>query len=250
MKELQTSDSNPSGYKFNHGPVWDTSTTTNSRMLKMNSSRSSFTSQKKDGYKFAMAERNLEFPVSQYPKVGPGSYFKEDHLNRMKFAKTSKNSSQFSTQRPSVAKSLHSRHNTENIKKRQNTQYFHKFRGNKKKVNSICANFEDSDSDYESDKPGPGSYYNPEIETNFKTKQDSTPFQYFGTTSPRFQTSDNNKNPGPGTYKQKVEIPRKGEYTSSVFKKERRIDTIFEKFMSPGPGPGKYNNAGTDFHSK
>lgn len=58
-------------------------------MLKMNSSRSSFTSQKRDGYKFAIAERNLEFPVSQYPKVGPGSYFKEGkfYFNNRSFKK-------------------------------------------------------------------------------------------------------------------------------------------------------------------
>ena len=59
--------------------------------------------------------------------------------------------------------------------------------------------------------------------------------------------SNNSHFPGPGTYRERVDIPKKTQDSTSVFKKERRIETIFEKYISPAPGPGKYNNSKSDF---
>ena len=62
--------------------------------------------------------------------------------------------------------------------------------------------------------------------------------------------SDLNKYPGPGTYKEIVEMPKNGSIETSVFKNERKIDTIFDRFISSGPGPGKYSENRTEFIPK
>lgn len=226
--------------------------------MKVNSSRSSFSSPKKEGSKFPLAERNLALGVNQFPKVGPGSYFKNSKfilsplgsLQGVNLYKTAKNMSAYTTNRSSGGMSFHNRNNTESVRRRNMTQYTNKLRKGRKKVNSISANFEDSDSSIEDGgDPGPGSYYNPETISTFKSKQESTPFQYFGASSPRFVQAVENQNPGPGSYK-KVEIPRKENDSTAIFKNDRKIETIFEKYISPAPGPGKYNNSTSDFLSK
>lgn len=140
---------------------------------------------------------------------------------------------------------------TEKIRRRNfTTRFAENLRKGKKKVSSICQNFEESDSDESIPyAPGPGSYNN-ETEQSFANKTDNSPFQYFGSTSPRFLESDFNKFPGPGTYNKPAEIQRAGPIETSMFKGERRIETIFDKFMSNGPGPGKYEENRTEFISK
>lgn len=72
---------------------------------------------------------------------------------------------------------------------------------------SIKADFDDNDSDESfRQSPGPGSYHNPS--TNDTSKSENTQFQYFGSSSPRFMKSDVHKFPGPGTYKEKVNLPK------------------------------------------
>ena len=56
--------------------------------------------------------------------------------------------------------------------------------------------------------------------------------------------------PGPGSYKDNVKIPKKAQKSNFIFKNKRRNETIFEKYISPVPGPGKYNNQSSDFLSK
>lgn len=140
---------------------------------------------------------------------------------------------------------------TEKVRKRNfTTRFTENMRKIHKRVSSINQNFEDSDSDeYAEYSPGPGSYLKASG-LDFTAKSDNSPFQYFGSTSPRFLESDMHKFPGPGTYKEKVEIPKKVPNETSVFKNERKIDTIFDRFISSGPGPGKYNDNRTEFLSK
>jgi hypothetical protein len=77
----------------------------------------------------------------------------------------------------------------------------------RKRVASIKADFEDTDSEGSVPvAPGPGSYY---ISSNAgMIKSEPSPFQYFGSTSPRFEKIDASRFPGPGSYKEKVEIPK------------------------------------------
>lgn len=127
-----------------------------------------------------------------------------------------------------------------------------KLRQGRKKTSSISANFEDSDSDEPVyNAPGPGSYYNYPTETTFKANNSANyPFQYFGTTSPRFSNADKDKVPGPGTYKETVVIPKNSPKPTSLIKSEKTNETVFEKYISPGPGPGNYNNQSSDFRPK
>ena len=140
---------------------------------------------------------------------------------------------------------------TEKVRKRNfTTRFTENMRKIHKRVSSINQNFEDSDSDdYGENSPGPGSYLQ-KTGLNFTTKSDNSPFQYFGSTSPRFLDADLNKFPGPGTYKENVEVPKKVPNETSVFKNERKIDTIFDRFISSGPGPGKYSENRTEFLTK
>ena len=140
---------------------------------------------------------------------------------------------------------------TEKQKRRNfTTRFVENMRKGRKKVSSINQNFEDSDSDESiPNVPGPGSYYQ-ESDQGIMNKTDNSPFQYFGSTSPRFQESDANKFPGPGTYRNVVDIPKPGPNETWVFKNERKIETIFDKFMSNGPGPGNYEEKRTEFLSK
>ena len=148
---------------------------------------------------------------------------------------------------------LRQRNQSENLKKRNySNKFVDNLRKGRKKVSSISANFEESDSEGEYiNAPGPGSYYNESNTSTFKPRTEQpSPFQYFGSMSPRFSQSDAKKVPGPGAYKDQVAIPKKGPSEHSMFKKERRIETIFEKYISPGPGPGKYADNRTEFKSK
>lgn len=138
---------------------------------------------------------------------------------------------------------------TEKAKRRNFTSRFvENMRQGQKRVSSINQNFDDSsDSEYEYVGPGPGSYIHP---SDARDSQNPTEFQYFGSLSPRFEKSDKNKFPGPGHYVEKIELPKNGEKASPFFRKERKIDTIFEQFIAPGPGPAKYNDNRTEFKSK
>lgn len=44
-------------------------------------------------------------------------------------------------------------------------------------------------------------------------------------------------------------MPKENQATS-VFRKDRKISKVFEQFISPGPGPGKYTDERTDFVPK
>lgn len=140
---------------------------------------------------------------------------------------------------------------TEKIKRRNfTTRFAENMRRGKKKVSSITQNFEDSDSDESIPHvPGPGSYHY-EADQSFVNKTEGSPFQYFGSTSPRFDTADANKFPGPGTYNSPSQIPRAGPSETSMFKGERKIETIFDQFMSKAPGPGNYEENRTEFIAK
>ena len=58
--------------------------------------------------------------------------------------------------------------------------------------------------DEEEHQPGPGSYYNPQAQTSFKTGKKPERLQFFGSTVERFNGNKNKKaekqEPGPGTY--------------------------------------------------
>ena len=132
-KQLQTSDSNGIEHTLNQGnfillnlklsyiigPIFETSTTTNSRIMQINSSRSSFLSPRQEGSKFPMAERKFIMPGNQNSKLGPGSYFQENNSKNLKFTRTAKNESTFKTDGTTIGKSPLLRNQTENIKKRK-----------------------------------------------------------------------------------------------------------------------------------
>lgn len=143
---------------------------------------------------------------------------------------------------------------TEKAKRRNFSRRFvDNMRQGKRRVASINPNFEDSsDSEMDYTAPGPGSYAKPIDATSATSNNNNlVELQYFGSTSPRFEDSDKYKFPGPGQYAEnKIEIPKNGIKESSMFRKERRIETIFEKFIAPGPGPAKYKDNRTEFKSK
>lgn len=203
------------------GHIFDASTTA-SRIAGIDSSKSSLLpSPRRDGCMFPKAERKIVLLNDPNPKLGPGSYFRDvDAKSVRALAKASKNLSVVTGDGSSIGMSMQQRNNTENIKKRKFTNTFlDNVRNGRKKVSSISANFIDSDSEEEATyAPGPGSYYNQSNVSDFKPKTEATPFQYFGSTSPRFSTSDPYKVPGPGTYKERVEVPKKGATETSVFK--------------------------------
>lgn len=119
---------------------------------------------------------------------------------------------------------------SEVIKRRRfTTRFVENIRQGKKAKASITANFEDSsDSDDNfMPTPGPGSYYNPN-EKAATVKSEEMPFQYFGSTSPRFPQTDPYKVPGPGTYKELVQIPRNQGQLTSVFKNEGKFLRDFD----------------------
>jgi hypothetical protein len=208
-------------------------------------------SPRREGSMFPKAERNIVLLKDPNPELGPGSYFKDGKFVKA-LSKTSKNSNALTADGSTIGRTSAFRNNTENAKKRTYTNTFmNNLKKGKKKVNSISGNFADSDSEEDSTyAPGPGSYYNQSNVSDFKPKSETSPFQYFGSTSLRFSKSDTNKVPGPGSYKEKVQIPKQGPTETSVFRKERRIETIFDKYISSGPGPGKYNDNRTEFTSK
>jgi len=131
MKELHTSESHQIDNIVNKGkiknseflgPIFETSTSTNSRAMKMNASKTSFGSPNKNDSKFSRAERKLVLPGNHNPKLGPGSYFQDDAKKLMKFARTSKNISALTTDGSTIGRSAHHRNQTENVKKRKSAK--------------------------------------------------------------------------------------------------------------------------------
>ena len=249
-KDMQTSDSTllDGTYK---GPVLENSSTTASRqVMKINTSRGTINTNK-DGNMFGKSERKLAIEYSNTStKIGPGSYANSVYsIAPYNLDTTAMNRSNVFTEHSTFGKSDRKLHpQTEKARRRHfSSKFVENMRQGRKRVSSINQNFDDSsDSDIDNTAPGPGSYYNP-LDVN---DTNLTELQYFGSTSPRFATSDKNKFPGPGQYDGKIEIPKKGIKESSVFRKERKIETIFQKFIPPGPGPGKYKDNRTEFRSK
>ena len=156
------------------------------------------------------------------PKIGPGSYLNNMMINpRTNFERSFLNGSQIISGSINTFGKTDRRllpHSETTRKRNTSTRFAENMRKGHKKISSITQNFEESDSDdsyiY---SPGPGSYIQVPFLNN-TTKSDNSPFQYFGSTSPRFLESDLHKFPGPGTYKETVEIPKKGSIETSVFK--------------------------------
>ena len=179
--------------------------------MKLNSSKSTLNSPVKSGNKFPKAERVCPLIGYQNPKVGPGTYLKDMYPNANRnFERSIMGGTQLSdiSTFGRTDRKLHPQ--TEKARRRKfTTKFVENMRKGRKKVSSITANFEDS-SDSEDgyiNVPGPGSYCVPS-ENGATAKSDISPFQYFGSTSPRFAPSDVNKVPGPGTYKERVDIPK------------------------------------------
>lgn len=255
MKDIPTNESTVFDHTVSKGPIFESCSGTNSRIMKTNTSRGTLPSPNKDGNMFGKSDRANIIVGYQNPKIGPGSYSggmynqkrTSQHLDR-----TRVNISQLTSGDNTFGRSDRRLFpQTEKAKRRRfATRFVEHMRQGKKVKPSINPNFEDS-SDSENDipnTPGPGSYYRPSDQS--ETTRDSTQFQFFGSTSPRFSKTDKNKYPGPGQYKEKVEIPKHAPAVTSVFKGNKKHKTVFEQYISPGPGPGKYKDNRTEFHSK